>query len=222
MSYAWSAYARGDQPDEDAVTAVFVDRLADTIGGIVGAHGYRFHARALTHRRSGEEKALGADFGVKLQIDTADQRSCYGWIAQAKLHDRVRWIGTTSNPGLREQCGVMLQLTSASFAFVYGPTTDVYGANDVAGLKRAESHRRLVSRGVRHHFRDFFSGAFGDERVCERVFNSNVVQDRRRRNLREPGQSLPAGAVLALYFGRQASEGYQAWSQGISETLDLF
>jgi hypothetical protein len=219
---AWHDYVIGRAADEEDLTDRFLTRLTDSVASISGRSGFKFDARTLTHRRSGEEKRFGADFAVKLDIDTPDQQACFGWIAQAKIADRARWTGTAVNPALREQCEVMLGITSASFAVLYAPETRVFGANDVAALVGPTSYRAVSSRGVRHHFRDFLSGAFGDRAVCTRVFDSAVVRDRRRRyGADNAAQLVPVGSTLSLYFGPRKGDRYETWAARVESETDV-
>jgi hypothetical protein len=213
---SWHDYSLGRLADEEDLTAAFLTRLRDRLITLTSPAGYGFDCRTLTHRRGGEEKRVGADFGVKLEINTDDQRACYGWIAQAKLASAVRWVGDAAHPGLREQCAVMLDTTNASFAVLYAPESVVFGANDVASLVARDSHRVLTARGVEHHFHDFLSGAFGDREVCNRVFDAQVVRDRRARfGLEETATLVPVEAVLDVYFGRLRSDSHTAWTRTI-------
>src|SRR4051794_41025212 len=84
MRDAWSQYSQATLSDEEDITAAFVSQFVREANRLTLPGGYTLGARVLTHRRNGEEKATGADLGVKLDIDTDDLKACYGWIAQAK------------------------------------------------------------------------------------------------------------------------------------------
>ena len=88
-----------------------------------------------------EEPATGADMVFVLDIRAGDYVSSKGVLVQAKRLNRGAKLPSAIATDLRSQCTDMLNLTPASFAFLYSPTdVAVLSATIVEGSKRDDLH----------------------------------------------------------------------------------
>lgn len=114
---AITARFRGDDVvEEDDFTSALAQGIIDRLGQL-NLGGVEWRAQKLTSRRkSSEEGRVGADLLGILEVDLPKIKLRKGFLAQAKLQNKHKM------PYLREQCRKMLEVSPASFIFVYGKT----------------------------------------------------------------------------------------------------
>lgn len=130
----WAAAAGTDEDD-------FTSRLIERIGSKLARldiSGVRWQARKTTSRFERSEESLsGADLLAVLEVSAPGVVVRKGFLAQAKIR------GKGSMRELRAQCSAMLQITPASFIFIYDKggvqvLPAVLYANGSLGLRHAE------------------------------------------------------------------------------------
>jgi hypothetical protein len=172
---------------EPAFTDRMLGRIEHAMDGLT-TKGVRWTAKTLTdHGPGAQERDYGADFIGVLSIVIQGYRVTKGFLAQAK---RVDALGRQSEVRrLLEQCQRMLDLSPASFVWLYSregisvvPATAVTaaGGEDLEGL-----YSRSASRFFEEHFECFI----GDPRI--QAPNIRVLQGLRER----------IGARSLLYLG---------------------
>lgn len=157
----------------------FTDRMLGAIEGALNGYrtkGIRWSAKTLTDRgKNSQESRHGADFMGVLNIALPDFTVSKGFLAQAKM---VRGRYGVNMRDLREQCERMLNLSSASFVFLYSregvrviPAVAVLGSD--ANL--LDHYSRSASRFFEEHLECFIGdrniqSATPDslEALCER------------------------------------------------------
>jgi hypothetical protein len=163
----------------------FTDRM---LGGIESAlsgfetKGVRWQAMTLTdHGRGAQEKLYGADFMGVLSIRLPDFRVDKGFLAQAKLIRPGTPIGLAK---LKEQCELMLQLSTESFVFLYDThRVSVVPAISVAGA--TISPTELYSRSAARFFEEHFESFIGDRGIASPTPDTlvSLCEAYRSRNL---------------------------------------
>lgn len=112
-----------DINQEPHITDRLLARLEDAIDSTKDLQiGWR--ARTLTdHGRSAEESRVGADFAGTFEATTKDLTFSKSFLAQAKILNEDAKLSKKEASRLRLQCRKMLQVTPASFVFLYGKTS---------------------------------------------------------------------------------------------------
>jgi hypothetical protein len=164
---AIAAYAEGRAEHEPSIT----DRL---LGGIEMAlngyteHGVVWRAKTLTYLgHDAQETRIGADFAAVLNVDVRGVRLSTGFLAQAKRIKPGQVLSPKEWERFRRQCGFMLRITPAAYAFLYSKK----GISIVPAAAVATSTRRglysLVHMAYAHFFRDHLASFLGDHRLVE-------------------------------------------------------
>lgn len=124
--------------------------------------GIRWSAKRLTDRgRGSQESRYGADFMGILTIALPDFAVSKGFLAQAKL---VRNGSSGNLRELRTQCEKMLNLSPASFVFLYGcDGVRVVPAISVVGSKL--DPLQLYSRSAQRFFEEHLECFIGDRDI---------------------------------------------------------
>lgn len=126
------------------------------------AKGIRWRAKTLTDRGPGsQESRFGADFMGVLNIALPDFAVSKGFLAQAKL---VRNGSAGNIQELKRQCERMLNLSPASFVFLYGPDgVRVVPAISVIGSNVGPLE--LYSRSAQRFFEEHLQCFIGDRNI---------------------------------------------------------
>lgn len=124
--------------------------------------GIRWRAKTLTDRgRGSQESRYGADFMGVLDIALPEFSVTKGFLAQAKL---VRDGDTGSLNELKRQCEKMLELSPASFVFLYGDEgVRVVPALSVLGAQLGPTE--LYSRSAQRFFEEHLQCFVGDRKI---------------------------------------------------------
>src|SRR5437899_950139 len=151
-------YAHGDVAGEEDFSGQLIGRLKGkfeefetpsvrwSVGATVteAADGPLLPTVRFSGRQTGkivEEPATGADMVFVLDIRAGDYVSSKGVLVQAKRLKRGAKLPSAIATDLRSQCTDMLNLTPASFVFLYSPTdVAVLSATIVEGSKRDNLH----------------------------------------------------------------------------------
>jgi hypothetical protein len=140
---------------EPAITDRMLARIEASLDGIeIG--GIQWTAKTLTDRgNASQESKYGADFFGVLDIDLPDFKVTKGFLAQAKIAKRFTSAETKD---LKQQCEKMLQLSSASFVFLYGKENiHVVPALSVVGstIQPESLYKRSLQRFFETHLECF-------------------------------------------------------------------
>src|SRR5262245_27415390 len=115
-----------DVGDEDDISSQLCGRLKQATDGFVDSAGRRYQkvrikARHMTSRASGaEERRIGADIVMVLDVDLPDQRLTKGLLVQAKVLPEGQVMAPRAWEDLKRQCQRMLTRTPSAFVFMYG------------------------------------------------------------------------------------------------------
>jgi hypothetical protein len=165
-------YADGYVTDEDDITGVLVGCLDSDLDGVIG--GLAWSTSVVRHRRgeAAEERRIGADIVVHVEMDTAVQKYSKGVLIQAKRVEPSRNMSYAQHGELIAQCGKMLDHTAASFVFCYATGSMRCGAaSKIAGSTRRDLHKNCGWTSYRF-FLELFRSPVGDSR-----FTSAKVAD---------------------------------------------
>ena len=140
---AMAKYAAGGVVDEPEITGVLVGQLdaafnSGKIGGLTWQSAIVRNGKG----RAADEKRIGADLLIHVEVTTPSQRYSKGVLVQAK---RAEYADAISGlPRLQTQCVKMLSVTAAAFVFVYakgvmrcGPATRFAGTSDPRIFRQA-------------------------------------------------------------------------------------
>lgn len=119
VSAAMLKYSDGLVTDEDDITGALIGRLNaafdDKIGGII------WSSSILRHRKgvAAQEKKAGADMLFHVSIKTPQLTYSKGVLIQSKRIDEGIAMTANGHNELLSQCDKMLDITPASFVFIY-------------------------------------------------------------------------------------------------------
>lgn len=172
---AVEALREGRVEQEPAMTDRMIGAIEETLRDFK-ARGVQWGAKTLTDRGPGsQESKCGADFMGVLNISLPDFSVTKGFLAQAKL---IRNGSAGDVNELKRQCDKMLNLTPASFVFLYSrddvwvvPAISVIGANvDPVGL---------YGRSAKRFFEEHLECFIGDRNISSPT--PMALDDLRRR-----------------------------------------
>lgn len=160
-------YAEDLAEHEPSIT----DRLLGSIRMAVNGyteHGVVWRAKTLTYQGHGaQETRIGADFAGVLNVDVRGVKLSTGFLAQAKRIEPGKLLSPKEWERFRRQCGFMLRITPAAYAFLYSKK----GISIVPAVAVAMSTRKglysLVHMPYAHFFRDHLASFLGDHRLVE-------------------------------------------------------
>jgi hypothetical protein len=114
-------YKHRNVVDEDDITGVLVGQLQATFKGARGIGGLIWNTTILRHRRglAAEERRVGADMLIHVELDTPSQQYSKGALIQAKRLEPGHVLLGQRHTDLVAQCNLMLQRTAAAFVFNY-------------------------------------------------------------------------------------------------------
>jgi hypothetical protein len=156
-----AALQEGRIEQEPAMTDRMLGAIEESLKNYTNK-GIRWSAKTLTDRGPGAQEAkCGADFMGVLKIAIPGFSISKGFLAQAKL---VRNGKSGDLAELRQQCEKMLNLSPASFVFLYGREgVRVVPAISVAGSK--VDPLRLYDRSAQRFFEDHLECFIGDRNI---------------------------------------------------------
>ena len=164
---AIAAYAEGRAEHEPSIT----DRL---LGGIEMAlngyteHGVVWRAKTFTSQGHGaQETRIGADFAGVLNVDVGGVKLSTGFLAQAKRIAPGEALPSGEWERFRRQCGFMLRITPAAYAFLYSKERVSIVPAVAVAASTGESLDDLVHMAYAHFFRDHLASFLGDHRLVE-------------------------------------------------------
>jgi len=150
---------------ETHFTDRMLGRIEESMEGYI-VNGVTWRAKTLTDRASGsQEKTYGADFAGVLEIALSDYQVKKGFLAQGKLLLPNKRLDRREYARTQEQCKLMLELSPASFVFVY--TLDdifVIPAISIVSSQFCDLSE-LYKRGIARFFEEHFESFIGDRRV---------------------------------------------------------
>lgn len=163
--------AREDVGDEDDISSQLCGRLKQATDSFVDAAGRRYpnvriKARHMTSRATGaEERRIGADIVVVLDVDLPDQHMAKGLLIQAKVLPQGTLMAPKAWADLRGQCQRMLARTPAAFVFMYGKSSITpFSASAVESLDRGGVWT-ASTYSLDWLFHDFLISWIGDRRI---------------------------------------------------------
>lgn len=166
------AYSQGRVTQEPHLT----DRLLGAIETRMEGYevsGLRWSAKTLSDRGKGsEEKRYGADFVGVLNVALPSYEISKGFLAQAKLLEPDEYLTKDEWDVLVRQCARMLELSPASFVFLYSTAgVRVVPAHSVTAIGAQAPEERtpygLYSRSLRTFFMHHFESFIGDSRIVK-------------------------------------------------------
>lgn len=126
---------------------------------------FQWSAMTLTDRgRNSQERKYGADFLGSLEINLPNFSVRKGFLAQAKKIEPGESYGQSEFTRLSEQCMDMLQLSSASYVFLYSVIDgfSVVPAISILAAKPCNPHE-LTSKPIQNFFTEHFECFIGDQ-----------------------------------------------------------
>ena len=142
-------------------------RLAERIECEIESDYKDIKVKATTFKRKGihsEEKTLGADLMVVLEINKKDENLQKSFLVQAKKGEIVSsHIKLAHDKKLIVQCNKMLTITSDSFVWIY--TESGIFVVPAYGIKNRNPNRKSLSS----FFKEFFSCFVGDHKLTENL-----------------------------------------------------
>lgn len=176
-------WREGRRTEEPEINSAFIDSLESEldgrhVGGVrVGTWIYKSRARGRG------EKLTGADFGNLLDINFDSFRVQKAFLGQAKKvpagQDAIARL--LRDRGLAAQCRKMLDITPASFVFIYTrdevtvvPAVDVYSL-----LSCARPRPRVMLHGKRvgSFYAEYFKTFIGDHRIVEAIGDARALAE---------------------------------------------
>lgn len=159
---AVEALRQGRVEQEPAMTDRLLGAIEESLHGD-NTHGIRWSAKTLTDRgRGAQERRFGADFMGVLNIDLPDYRVAKGFLAQAKL---VRNGRSVDRAELERQCERMLNLSPASFVFLYSHS-GIAVVPAIAVVASSVDPRELYTRSVGRFFEEHLECFVGDRAIA--------------------------------------------------------
>jgi hypothetical protein len=161
---AMSKYAIDDVTDEPEITGVLIGQLdARFDHGQIGGLSWRSKIVRNGKGVAAEEKRVGADLLIHVQVTTPTQSYSKGVLIQAKRAERDEAIADL--PRLQGQCLTMLSHTAAAFVFVYAKGYMRCGsATRFSGTSDARINRQATWRSYRF-FLELFRCPIGDPNI---------------------------------------------------------
>lgn len=160
---AVEALRQGRVEQEPAMTDRLLGGIEESLQGRT-AHGITWSAKTLTDRgRGAQERRFGADFMGVLNIDLPDYRVAKGFLAQAKL---VRTDRSIDRAELDRQCERMLDLSPASFVFLYSDS-GIAVVPAIAVVASSIDPRELYARSIGRFFEEHLECFIGDKAISE-------------------------------------------------------
>ncbi|WP_322889992.1 MULTISPECIES: hypothetical protein [unclassified Yoonia] len=145
-----------------------------------------FKARTLS--KVSEEPFFGADLIMVIDVAGAGYEVKKGFLAQAKRLEPGKYLSTDAYNDLRKQCGDMLNVTSASYVFLYSTTgVTVVSANAVTAALNQDLWA-LPTYDLEILYYDFAICWIGDQRLRTTT----------RRSLKDLRASLDANAAIKV------------------------
>lgn len=165
-------YSSGQVTDEDDLTGVLVGNLDAAFDGAIGD--IVWSSSILRHRKgqAAEEKRIGADILIHVELDTPTDKYSKGVLIQSKRVRPQGWMTSKEHKDLKDQCRKMLSLTAASFVMNY--TTEEFrcgSASRLMGATDRDIHAQCSWTSYRF-FLELFRCPIGDPRI-----SSALVKD---------------------------------------------
>lgn len=150
---------------EPQFTDRMIGRMEHAIEGYV-TKGIIWRAKTLTDRgRGAQESRFGADFISALDISITGYSVRKGFLAQAKLIEPGGYISPQEYSRMQAQCIQMLDLTPASFVFLYSiQGISVVPAISIVAASHINPHN-LYSRRLNRFYEEHFSSFIGDKAI---------------------------------------------------------
>jgi len=148
----------------------FTDRLLANIQVLLDGKnigGVKWRAKTLSDRGKGsEESRYGADFLGSLVLELGEFSVSKGFLAQAKLTEPSQSFAARDFKDLKGQCEKMLNLSSASYVFLYSQQSgiQVVPAIEVASARSCNPHE-LTGKAITAFFKDHLECFIGDTRI---------------------------------------------------------
>jgi hypothetical protein len=173
----------GTRTEEPEITSTFMTLVESELNGR-NLGGVRVTTIIYKSRSRGQgEKLVGADFANLLDIRFQDFRVQKAFLGQAKRipggRDPDRQL--LSDRNLEAQCRKMLDITPASFVFVYTqdevtvvPAVDVYS---LLNCTRPRPTVMLHRKKVGSFYAEFFKTFIGDHRIVQAVGDARALAE---------------------------------------------
>ena len=147
----------------------FTDRMLGRIEHALEGYetkGVKWRAKTLTDRgRGSQESIYGADFMGVFDISIEGYSVKKGFLAQAKLIEPDGYISPQEYNRMKEQCRDMLNLSPASFVFLYSTQLiNVVPAISVVAADPMNPHD-LYSRRLNRFYEEHFASFIGDKDI---------------------------------------------------------
>jgi len=161
-----SALREGRIEQEPDFTSNMIGRIEEAMDGFV-VKGVKWTAKVLTDRGpDAQEKRFGADFVGVLEIKLSEYSVRKGFLVQAKKIAPEQLMASREFGRMREQCQQMLEISSASYVFLYSHAgIAVVPALSVVSLSHANNPHRLYSRSVSRFYEEHFESFVGDPKI---------------------------------------------------------
>lgn len=169
--------ARDETGDEDDITSQILGRIqakAESLSGPIAwdatqvliPRGFRLKGRHLTSRGNGsEEKRLGADAVIVLDVDLPGYRVSKGVLIQAKRVDSQGGVARESERRrLLSQCKSLAWASASSYVWSYGQKISVFSANSVLAAD-GKLDELDNEPSIEEFFSQFFLCWVGDARI---------------------------------------------------------
>lgn len=166
--HALDDLALGRVQQEPALTDRFVAYVQSELNGRSLA-GIQWSAVTLPDRGANSaESQIGADLLSVVQFNLPGFAVTKGFLAQAKLVEPSTTFPGTESQRLRNQCDKMLDVSPASYVFLYSEHSGirVVPAIELTGSRDCNPHE-LTSRSISQFFTEHFECFIGDRRFRE-------------------------------------------------------
>lgn len=159
-------YKRGNHTSEPEITS----GICQEICSHVSTRSLTTTVEAKTFDSDGpknDESIIGADMAIRFKADFRDFEEEKGILVQAKRRESSSFPNLDK---LEEQCDNMLNVSSASYVFIYSeehltalPAISVAASEELSGDYRGEFHYK----GTKTFFSEFFNCFLGDRELFE-------------------------------------------------------
>ncbi|MDJ0677811.1 MAG: hypothetical protein QNJ36_20915 [Calothrix sp. MO_167.B42] len=161
------AWREGRIEQEPAIT----DRLLGVMEEVLNKKrfaGVQWEVKTLTDRGKGSQEAeFGADFMAVFKLSLDGYEVNKGFLAQAKLVEPSQSFNINEFDRLKKQCEKMLNLSPASFVFVYSQQSGivVVPAIEVLAAQRPCNPHELINKKMRQFYQEHFECFIGDRNI---------------------------------------------------------
>ncbi|WP_372424169.1 hypothetical protein [Salinarimonas chemoclinalis] len=155
--------------DEDDFTSQFVRKIKDSLNN-ENLHGLQFKARVSRLKWRGarsQERVLGADLFLSVDVKARNYAACKGYFVQAKASNVSKYDPDFKfDDHLRRQVRRMLAVTPESYVWIYAPDgVSVLRAGAVGAAGSAGRLKDSLPFTISGFFRSCFSSRSGDFRL---------------------------------------------------------